>query len=61
MCPRQIAIDIGTSNTLIYIKGQGLVLQEPSVVAVNINYDRILAVGYDAQRMIGNTHEYRSD
>ena len=55
MCPRQIAIDIGTSNTLIYIKGQGLVLQEPSVVAVNINNDRILAVGYDAQRMIGKT------
>ncbi|MCR1898505.1 rod shape-determining protein [Irregularibacter muris] len=55
MCPKQIAIDFGTSNTLIYIKGRGLVLQEPSVVAINKNNDRILAVGFDAQRMIGKT------
>lgn len=55
MCPKQIAIDFGTSNTLIYIKGEGIVLQEPSVATLNINNSKILAVGYEAQRMIGKT------
>ena len=55
MCAKQIAIDIGTSNTLIFVKGQGIVLQEPTVVAININNNKILAVGYEAQRMIGKT------
>lgn len=55
MCPKQIAIDFGTSNTLIYIKGEGIVLQEPSVATLNINNNKILAVGYEAQRMIGKT------
>ena len=55
MCAKQIAIDIGTSNTLIFIKGQGIVLQEPTVVSLNINNNKILAVGHEAQRMIGKT------
>lgn len=55
MCAKQIAIDIGTSNTLIFVKGQGIVLQEPTVVAININNNKILAVGYEAQKMIGKT------
>jgi rod shape-determining protein MreB len=55
MCAKQIAIDIGTSNTLIFVKGQGIVLQEPTVVSININNNKILAVGYEAQKMIGKT------
>lgn len=52
---KDIGIDLGTANTLIYVKGKGIVLREPSVVACS-KYDRkILAVGYDAKEMIGKT------
>ena len=52
---KDIGIDLGTANTLIYVKGKGIVLREPSVVAVS-RYDRkIHAVGYDAKEMIGKT------
>lgn len=54
MCPKQIAVDLGTANTLIYINGKGIVLQEPSVAALN-NNNKILAVGQEAQKMIGKT------
>lgn len=50
-----MAIDLGTANTLIYVRGSGIVLNEPSVVAINLNDGRPLAVGSEAKRMIGRT------
>lgn len=50
-----IGIDLGTASVLVYIKGQGIVLQEPSVVAVDKNTDTILAVGEEARKMLGRT------
>jgi rod shape-determining protein MreB len=52
---RDMAIDLGTANTLIYVRGRGIVLNEPSVVALNTNTGQVLAVGVDAKRMIGRT------
>ena len=55
MLGRDLAIDLGTANTLIYVRGQGVVLDEPSVVAVNVNDGRPVAVGMEAKRMMGRT------
>lgn len=52
---QDISIDLGTSSVLIYIKGKGVVLNEPTVVAVNTENGRILKVGYEAQNMLGRT------
>ncbi|HEX4978762.1 MAG TPA: rod shape-determining protein [Acidimicrobiales bacterium] len=52
---RDMAIDLGTANTLVYVRGRGIVLNEPSVVAVNTKDGRPLAVGAEAKRMIGRT------
>jgi rod shape-determining protein MreB len=52
---RDMAVDLGTANTLIYVRGQGIVLNEPSVVAVNVRDGRPLAVGLEAKRMMGRT------
>lgn len=52
---RDIGIDLGTANTLVYVKDHGIVMNEPSVVAINTRTDSILAVGQDAKRMIGKT------
>jgi len=52
---RDIAVDLGTANTLVYVRGKGIVLNEPSVVAVNLDTGGILAVGTQAKRMIGRT------
>jgi len=52
---RDIGIDLGTSNTLIYVKGKGIILREPSVVALNTKTNEILAVGTEAKKMIGRT------
>jgi rod shape-determining protein MreB len=52
---RDMAIDLGTANTLVYVRGRGIILNEPSVVAVNIKDGRPLAVGAEAKRMIGRT------
>jgi rod shape-determining protein MreB len=52
---RDMAVDLGTANTLIYVRGRGIVLDEPSVVAVNMKDGRPLAVGIEAKRMIGRT------
>ncbi len=52
---RDIAIDLGTANTLVYVRGQGIVLNEPSVVAVDVKDGRPVAVGYEAKRMLGRT------
>jgi rod shape-determining protein MreB len=52
---RDMAVDLGTANTLVYVRGRGIVLNEPSVVALNTNNGQIVAVGVDAKRMIGRT------
>lgn len=55
---RDMAVDLGTANTLVYVRGRGIVLNEPSVVAVSTRDDRLLAVGIEAKRMIGRTPSY---
>ena len=55
MFTRDIGIDLGTANVLIYIKGQGVVLNEPSVVAIDSNTRKPLAVGEEARNMLGRT------
>ncbi|RCX20811.1 rod shape-determining protein MreB [Anaerobacterium chartisolvens] len=52
---RDIGIDLGTANTLVHLKGKGIVLREPSVVAINKKSNNILAVGDSAKEMIGRT------
>jgi rod shape-determining protein MreB len=52
---RDIAVDLGTANTLLYFRGKGIVLNEPSVVAINTKDGHPLAVGVEAKRMIGRT------
>src|SRR6266487_6652776 len=52
---RDMAVDLGTANTVVYVRGRGIVLDEPSVVAVNARDGRLLAVGAEAKRMIGRT------
>ncbi|HHY75020.1 MAG TPA: rod shape-determining protein [Bacillus bacterium] len=55
MIARDIGIDLGTANVLIHMKGKGIVLNEPSVVAIDRNTGRALAVGEEARRMVGRT------
>lgn len=55
MFSKDIGIDLGTANVLIYIKGQGIVLDEPSVVALDIESKKIVAVGKEAKEMLGRT------
>ena len=52
---KDFAIDLGTSNVIIYMKGKGIVLREPSVVAVDKNTGKLLGVGLEAQKMLGRT------
>lgn len=52
---KDIGIDLGTANTLVYVKGKGIVMREPSVVAVDVRTDEVLAVGQAAKDMIGRT------
>ena len=52
---KEIGIDLGTANTLVFVKGKGIVLREPSVVAIRRDTNTILAVGSEAKRMIGRT------
>lgn len=52
---RDMGIDLGTANTLIYVKGKGILLREPSVVAINSDVKKVLAVGDEAKQMIGRT------
>lgn len=51
----EVSVDLGTANTLIYVKGRGIVLNEPSVVALDTNTREILAVGLEAKKMLGRT------
>jgi rod shape-determining protein MreB len=55
---RDLAIDLGTANTLVYAKGQGIVLNEPSVIALNQQTGDVLAMGHEAWQMIGRTPGY---
>jgi len=48
---RDVAVDLGTANTLVYVKGQGLVLNEPSMVAVDTRSGQVVAVGHEAKRV----------
>jgi rod shape-determining protein MreB and related proteins len=50
-----LAIDLGTANTLVYLKGKGIIINEPSVVAIDKKTNKVLAVGSDAKRMLGRT------
>ena len=52
---RKIGIDLGTANTLVFIPKKGVVINEPSVVAVAQDENRVLAVGNEARRMVGRT------
>jgi rod shape-determining protein MreB len=55
---RDLAIDLGTANTLVYARGKGIVLNEPTVIALNTKTQEVLAVGQDAWQMIGRTPGY---
>ncbi len=57
MFERQIGIDLGTVNVLVYVSGRGIVLREPSVVAISIRDNKIVAVGQEAREMIGRSPE----
>lgn len=55
---KDIGIDLGTANTLVYVRGKGIVINEPSVVAVNQKTGQIVAIGSEAKRMVGRTPAY---
>jgi rod shape-determining protein MreB and related proteins len=57
MFSNDIAIDLGTANTLIYMKGKGIVLNEPSIVTYDVNSRKIVAIGDEAKSMMGRTHK----
>ena len=52
---KDIGIDLGTANTLVYMRGKGIIIREPSVVAVDVKYDRVRYVGQEAKDVIGRT------
>ena len=52
---KRIGIDLGTANSLVYVVGEGIVLNEPTVVAVSVEDMRVVAVGHDAKTMLGRT------
>ncbi|KPJ55025.1 rod shape-determining protein MreB, partial [Parcubacteria bacterium DG_74_2] len=52
---KDIAIDLGTANSLVYVRGQGIVIFEPSVVALNQKTGQVLAIGDEAKKMVGRT------
>lgn len=55
---RDLAIDLGTANTLVYLRGQGIILNEPTVIALNSRTQEVLAMGHEAWHMIGRTPGY---
>jgi len=57
MFEKQIGVDLGTVNVMVYVKGKGIVLREPSMVAISANENKIVAVGEEARRMLGRTPE----
>ena len=57
MSKRDIGIDLGTANTLVYVRSRGIVINEPSVVAINKDTGEVIAVGSLAKEMLGRTPE----
>jgi len=57
MLRKRIAIDLGTANTLVWVAGEGLIANEPTVVAISADDNKVVAVGEDAKRMLGRTPE----
>ena len=57
MLAKDVGIDLGTANILIYVKGEGIVLNEPSIVVVDTNENKVIAMGNEAKEMIGKTPE----
>ena len=57
MFEKKIGVDLGTANVLVYVKGRGIVVQEPSIVAVSVNDNKIVAVGEEARTMLGRVPE----
>jgi len=57
MFSKKIGIDLGTTNILVYVPGKGVILNEPSVVALSVRENKVLAFGNEAKRMLGKTHE----
>src|SRR3712207_1564647 len=57
MLGRDMAVDLGTANTLVYARGRGVLVDEPSVVAVHEKTSELIAVGHDAKQMLGRTPE----
>lgn len=55
---KDIAIDLGTANTLIWVRGQGILVNEPSIVAKDVHTDKVIAVGNEAKEMLGKTHQH---
>ena len=55
MFSSSIGIDLGTANTLVYVRGGGIVINEPSVVAINQKTGQVVAIGNEAKRMLGRT------
>lgn len=58
MLSNEIGIDLGTANTLVYVRGRGIVLNEPSVVAINQKTGRVVAIGKEAKQMLGRTPQH---
>ena len=52
---KDIGIDLGTANTLVYVRGQGIIIDEPSIVAINQKTNQVLAIGHEAKKMVGKT------
>ena len=57
MFRKRIAIDLGTANTVVWIAGEGIIANEPTVVAVSAEDNKVVAVGEDAKKMLGRTPE----
>src|SRR4030066_2221924 len=57
MLRKNVAIDLGTANTLVWVVGEGLVVNEPTVVAISAEDSKVVAVGEEAKRMLGRTPE----
>lgn len=55
---KDIGIDLGTANTLVYVRGKGIIMNEPSIVAINNKTGQILAIGHEARKMVGRTPGY---
>ena len=53
-----LGIDLGTANTLVYVRGKGIVINEPSVISINVETNEIIKVGVEAKKMLGKTPSY---